>query len=149
MSRTKLKKWINDDDVYQEVWDVLYLNLQGIKEVLANCNGIRSYPYMSWLEFTRFCSQWQLPGMLIININIDRTFLTMSIIDVLFISSIFEKKDEVQNGSSLMCRYEFIECIVRIANEKYVKSKFCKSLPEAIGVVLNEHLFKYSSFVLP
>jgi hypothetical protein len=149
MSRTRLKKWINNDGIYQEVWDVLYLNLPKLKEILANCNGICSYPYMSWLEFTSFCSKWKLPGMLIINISIDRNFLPMSIIDVLYISSIYDKKDEVQNENSYMCRYEFIECIVRIAHEKYVKSRFCKSLPQAVGVVLNEHLFKHSSFVLP
>jgi hypothetical protein len=73
----------------------------------------------------------------------------MSAIDTLYIASTYEQKDQVQNDNSQMCRYQFIECIIRMAHEKYVKSKFCKSLSQAVGVILNDHIFKNSAFVLP
>lgn len=54
-----------------------------------------------------------------------------------------------ENPDKFLWRYEFFEIIVRIAKEKYVKSRTCKTLVEAVGRILSENVFKYSEFVIP
>ena len=63
ISRTRVRKYINNDKVYKEVCQILLANFRKIKEIFTHCIGISSYPYMSWLEFTRICTYWKLPGI--------------------------------------------------------------------------------------
>jgi hypothetical protein len=53
----------------------------------------------------------------------------MSTIDTAFVVTNFEEVDLEDNPDRFLCRYEFYEIIVRIAKDKYVESKRCKSLP--------------------
>lgn len=64
VSKTRIRKYVNKDKLFEEVCDVLLVNYQRIKEIFNHCIGISSFPNMSWLEFTRLCTYWKLPGML-------------------------------------------------------------------------------------
>ena len=70
-------------------------------------------------------------------------------IDNIFVATNYEEIDLEENPDKSLCRYEFYEIIVRIAQEKYVKSCTSRNLMEAVGRVLNENIFKYSDFVIP
>jgi hypothetical protein len=72
----------------------------------------------------------------------------MAHIDSIFISTNFEEVDMENNPDKQLCRYEFFEIIVRIAKEKYVKSRNCRTLIEAIGKILSENIFKNSDFTI-
>lgn len=43
-----------------------------------------------------------------------------------------------------MTRYEFMEMIVRVANERYKDKKVVKTTCEAIEKVLNDHIYPYA-----
>ena len=63
MSHSKLRKVINNDKQYGEIFELLLSNLEQLKEIFVHCVGVSSFPYISWLEFTRLASKWDLPGM--------------------------------------------------------------------------------------
>ena len=44
------------------------------------------------------------------------------------------------NPDKSLVRFEFIELLIRIANEKYVKTKICKNLPDAFELLLQVHI---------
>jgi len=73
----------------------------------------------------------------------------MSIIDTLFVASNFDEKRQVENPDRFMCRYEFYEIIPRIAEKKYLDSNICKTLPEAVEMVLKENLLKHFDSIIP
>ena len=66
MSHSKLLKFIRNEDVYREVYDVLFKNLPQLKELFTYCIGTSSYPYISWLEFSDLCATWKIPGKLVL-----------------------------------------------------------------------------------
>ncbi|CAG9317234.1 unnamed protein product [Blepharisma stoltei] len=49
-------------------------------------------------------------------------------------------KDQIYNSGNGLCRYEFIEIIARIANDKYVKHKIVSNAAEGIEKLTNDHL---------
>jgi uncharacterized lipoprotein YddW (UPF0748 family) len=56
-------------------------------------------------------------------------------------------EDLEDNPDKDLCRYEFYEIFVRIADEKYRKPKISASLSEAVEKLLIDNIFKYSDFV--
>jgi hypothetical protein len=73
----------------------------------------------------------------------------MRSIDTIFVATNFEFVEMEDNPDKSLCRYEFYEIIVRTAIEKYLKSRICITLAEAVGKLLYENIFKYSDFVIP
>jgi hypothetical protein len=73
----------------------------------------------------------------------------MSTVDLIFMATNFEEVELEDNPDKALCRYEFYEIIVRIAIEKYIKSRICTTLTGAVGKLLWENIFKYSDFVIP
>jgi len=51
-----------------------------------------------------------------------------------------QSSDQLYNSGNGLCRYEFMEILVRIANDKYVRNKICANPAEAIEKLANEHL---------
>lgn len=51
-----------------------------------------------------------------------------------------KEKGEIYNAGNGLCRYEFMEIIVRIANDRYVRHKVAKNPAEALEKLIDEHL---------
>ena len=86
---------------------------------------------------------------LIILIDIDDKWCSMSTIDRLFIATNVEMVELEDNPDRDLCRYEFYEIIVRMADERYRKSGDSLTLPEAVERMITENVDKFSNFVLP
>ncbi|CAG9334427.1 unnamed protein product [Blepharisma stoltei] len=58
-------------------------------------------------------------------------------------------KDQIYNAKNGICRYEFMEILVRIANDKYIRNKVCSTVGDAIEKLAQTHLIpvfsKYDS----
>ena len=50
-----------------------------------------------------------------------------------------KEKGEIYNAGNGLCRYEFMEILVRIANDRFCRNKICKNAAEALEKMLNEH----------
>lgn len=52
-----------------------------------------------------------------------------------------KEKGQVYNPGNSLIRYEFIEIIVRVAGDRYIRNKICSSNLEAFQKLLKEHLW--------
>lgn len=55
MNYSKIKKFIREPDIYNNVCHILLKNYRKIFEIYLYCNGHSNYPSIEWLEFTGFC----------------------------------------------------------------------------------------------
>lgn len=53
-----------------------------------------------------------------------------------------KEKGETFNAGNGLCRYEFMEILVRIANDRFVRNKICKNAAEAFDKFCNENLLE-------
>lgn len=51
-----------------------------------------------------------------------------------------QNKDQIYNAKNGICRYEFMEILVRIAHDKYVRNRVCDSTGEACEMLIKSHL---------
>ena len=49
-------------------------------------------------------------------------------------------KTENNNLRNGLCRYEFLEILVRIAHDKYIRNRTLQTIPEAVEKLFTEHL---------
>jgi hypothetical protein len=48
-------------------------------------------------------------------------------IDLAFIATNFEEEDQEGNDDASLCRFEFFEILLRLANNKYLQPGICKT----------------------
>ena len=85
-----------------------------------------SYPVISWLNFTNACQQWNLIDKSLTQTDIDRIFITVN----------FEEEQLEANDDSSLCRFEFLEIIVRMAKEKYYEKGKASTIAEATKLII-------------
>ena len=69
-------------------------------------------------------------------------------IDTAFVVTNFEEVDLEDNPDRFLCRYEFYEILVRMAKDKYLESKRCKTLAAAVSTLLEDNVYQNSDFVI-
>ena len=63
----------------------------------------------------------------------------------MFIAANFEEVENDDNPDKELCRYEFMEIIVRIADHKYLKKGSVKSLSEGVDKLLKSVLSNFNA----
>lgn len=71
----------------------------------------------------------------------------MSDIDRIFIATNVELEDQDANDDRSLCRFEFFEILVRIARTKYLESQICKTIPEAVTKLIEDHIIGKADYV--
>ena len=51
-----------------------------------------------------------------------------------------KEKGQVYNPGNSLVRYEFLEILIRIAGDRYIRNKLCVNILEAFKRLMNEHL---------
>lgn len=70
----------------------------------------KTYSVVGWLEFACCCeNSWKIIDKNLTSQDIDRTFIAVN----------FEEVDLKNNDEKSLCRYKFMEIIVRLAKIKY------------------------------
>jgi hypothetical protein len=67
--------------------------------------------------------------------------LNMETIDRLFIVTNFEIEENDDNPDRALCRFEFFEILIRIANVKFRETGIVKTYSEAFDKLLKEHVY--------
>ncbi len=67
----------------------------------------------------------------------------MNVIDRLFIAANVELFEMVENADRALCRFEFFEIIVRIAQAKFVDNGYFNTLHEAVEYLIEEYLLRF------
>ena len=88
------------------------------------------YPIISWNDFTIFCNKCKL---------VDK-FCNLAIIDTIYIATNVTLNN-VSNANRDLCRYEFSEILLRVANEKYKKTGIVSTYTDALQKLLIDNLY--------
>jgi hypothetical protein len=67
----------------------------------------------------------------------------MSVVDRLFIATNVELFDMVENADRALCRFEFFEIIVRLAQAKLLDNGYCQTLSEATESLIENYLMRF------
>lgn len=68
----------------------------------------------------------------------------MATIDRLFISTNVELEANDENPDKALCRYEFLEIMVRLANSKFRETGITKTYAEGLQKLLEENIYPNS-----
>jgi hypothetical protein len=129
----KLNRIIKDENALNQVNAVLLKNFEVIKEIFDATSASSSYPNIGWLDFSSFCDRCQL---------LDNKFLNRAAVDRAFIAVNVDFDDLDDNPQQELCRYEFLEIIVRLAMCKYQDLPLTQA--EMTQKMIEEHIFKYA-----
>jgi len=75
--------------------------------------------------------------------------LTPGIVDTYFKATNFEEVDMETNDDNALCRFEFMEIMIRLAKGKYVDSGKEPSLSKAVQMLLDNHVLQMEGLLLP
>ena len=129
----KLTRIIKDENALAQVNNVLLKNFEVIKEIFDATSASSSYPNIGWLDFSNFCDRCQI---------LDNKFLNRAAIDRAFIAVNVDFDDLDDNPQQELCRYEFLEIIVRLAMCKYQDLPLSQA--EMAQKMIEDHIFKYA-----
>lgn len=115
-----------------------------IKEILLG-------HYSDIIETYRALSSYSTSEIYSVGSNIFVDFLNeCSLIDSLYgpsdigvnwsASKVPKEKNQLYNSGNGLIRYEFLEILVRVANDRYVRNKVCGNLVDAVKKIFSEHL---------
>jgi hypothetical protein len=74
--------------------------------------------------------------------------LSMTEIDQIFVATNYDEDDNSENDEGSLCRYEFLEIIVRIAKVKFYDKKIHPSISQATKHLLEDYILPNSSEVM-
>eukprot|EP00347_Sterkiella_histriomuscorum_P016550 403352766 len=125
--------WRSDDEVL--IGEMLNNDFKKMKyaRMVRDAKDITSrsaYPNISWLDFSYFCFDFNIPDK----------FCTISKIDMAFIATNVELERNDDNPDRDLNRSEFFEILLRLANEKFKKSGQTDKFSVALRRLCKENL---------
>ena len=122
--QSKLSKMIKNQLELDAVYDVLLKSFAALKEEFISVIVKSSYPKIGWNDFTTYCQQKGVTNKDIILSVLDRLFIA--------VNTKIDHKDDYANRDRELCRSNFIEIMVRIAEAKYKETGQAQFLHEAV-----------------
>lgn len=107
----KIHKFVRDPDEAKRIKEVLRKYFVPLKnQFLQLAANPKFFPSICWFDFILQANEWKI---------IDKHNLTQTDIDRSFIAVNYEEVDLENNDDNSLCRYEFMELIVRLAKIKF------------------------------
>ncbi|CAD8099201.1 unnamed protein product [Paramecium primaurelia] len=134
-SCSKIMKVVKNLDELNEVKNLLWKDYKMIKETYrwySSYNPTGDVWSISSNVITDFSSATEL---------IDNKTLKLSDLDLKFIATCaasIEYKGNYRNPERALCRYQFMEFLVRVADDKYFKQKQANSMLESVQMILQQ-----------
>ena len=136
----KTHKFIKDKNQEEEVIDVLRDYYPELKDQFATQIGnIENYPVVSWLDFVNACKDWKIVDKNLSQQDIDRIFIAVN----------FEEVDLEANDDKSLCRYEFLEIMVRMAKQKYLDKGTADTMAEAVNRLITQYIIPNTCEIMP
>ena len=124
-----MPKFCKDEQEVKRCEEVIRKHYGGLKHIFVTLISTDDFPNIGFNTFSRFCDRAKIA---------DRVKLTQSVLDGMFIAANWEEKGADENDDNpdrALCRFEFMEIIVRIADFKY-KKKLGITLSEAVEMLI-------------
>jgi hypothetical protein len=110
--------------------EVLRKNYTNLKTIYLMLISGELFPNIGWFEFENFCHDSKMVDKYLSVRQIDQAFIAVNFDD--------NELEEEDNASRELCRYEFMEILVRIADVKYRQTKQLRTFAEAFDRFLTE-----------
>lgn len=114
---------------------ILRHNVKILKKVFINEISRGMYPFIGWIDFSNFCDRCQVFDKGVIFSTIDRIFIA---------TNVEAHLKMLDNPEKALCRFEFYEIMVRIAQAKYKDQGLANSYSEALAKLLKENIIPLS-----
>lgn len=105
-------------------------NFVYLKDLFTTLICKSSFPNISWIDFTNYCEQSKIPDKNVVLATIDRLFIATNV----------ELEALDDNPDKALCRFEFFEILVRLANVKFKESNITATHSEAFRKLLLENI---------
>tara|TARA_B110000285_G_scaffold223005_1_gene277916 strand:+ start:112 stop:651 length:540 start_codon:yes stop_codon:yes gene_type:complete len=125
----KMPKVIKDRNERERLYTVIQKRMPQLKAQFIYMASRSLYPAISLNEWSSFVRKANI---------IDKN-CTSQMIDSHFVVVNFEAEDQGENPDKALIRFEFIELLVRIARDKYLKSRICDNIIEAFEMLLDKN----------
>ena len=103
-------------------------------QFLTLCSAPKSYPVVTWLEYSGACSKWKAFDKYLSTQDVDRLFIAVN----------YEETDLDNNDDNSLCRYEFSELAARIGRERYFLKGLTTTIAAGTRRFIQEHLIPNS-----
>jgi len=130
----KGSRFIKDEADKDRVEKLMAKNFVKIKRIFTSFISQSSFPNISWIDFGNFCEKCKI---------IDGKGVTLATVDRAFIAANVPAdgvKIADENPSNALSRFEFLEILVRLANNKFKETGVCATYEEAVKKLLEEHV---------
>lgn len=108
-------------------------------QFICQIANIATYPVIGMVDYGKQCNCWGI---------IDKD-LTMQDVDRSFIATNFEEVDLDNNDDKSLCRYEYLEILVRLAKIKYFDRGAEPTVAKALERLLKQHILPNHCMELP
>ena len=129
----KTPKFIKDKQDLEEVEKILLKYFRQLKQQfnyqIAN-GGQSAYPAIGLLGYADQCYKWRVFGPTLSQQDVDRQFIATN----------YDEAGLEDNEENSLCRYEFLEILVRLAKTKYHEKGICKTISASLEKILYEHV---------
>ena len=104
-----------------------------LKANFIYCASNSHFPDIDIHEFTSFCKKLRIYDHNIDHSTTDRHFIAVNV----------ELTTQVGNPDKALIRFEFIELLIRIAWDKFVRFGTVKTYTEAFQLMLDDHIIPF------
>ena len=131
--KVKINQFVNTIDA-PKIKKSVYDNFLFIKNVFIYRISIsKSYPTLGWLIFMDFCNEISVLDDKVKILQLHRAFTAVNMEN----DAPEDENIEEDNSAQELCRYEFIEILIRLAVLKYYNTRICQSYLEAWGIIIH------------
>ena len=142
MAETDFKYWkvgpkmIKDEDDLLKVKQLIVKHYAALKDVFVSLAARSSWPVISSQEYSSFVQKCKIPDKVVNGACIDRAFIATNV-------KAREGTDIPGKPGYALCRFEFLEIVVRLATEKYKGTNIVATYHEALEKLITDHILHY------
>ena len=130
MEYGKLKRFFKKEpDTYEKIQEVLLSNYVSLINIFNFYSGTSDYPRISMNDITSFGHTTNI---------IDHNIIKLADFDLLMVATNVSTNRYKVSAERDFCRYEFLEFLVRTANDMYMSTKMCTSIWDATQRLIDE-----------
>mmetsp|Transcript_33982 Transcript_33982/g.33126 ORF Transcript_33982/g.33126 Transcript_33982/m.33126 type:complete len:307 (+) Transcript_33982:58-978(+) len=126
----KIPRFVKDPQEQEKLWGIAEKHFKKLKDIFLTLACRSIYPCISWIDFTNYCEICKIPDKSVVLATIDRLFIATNV----------ELEAMDDNPDKALCRYEYLEILVRIANAKFRETGVVGTHSEAFQKLLDENI---------
>lgn len=133
----KVPKFLKDPDELEEVKKVIQSNFPILKDYYQYLIAVSNFPGIANFDFMQWTTDIKIPD--------EKHGVPHSAVKLVFEAAIYQDKTLLagsSNPESGLCRFEFLESVVRLAKAKFIATGVEKSYVDAVKRIIKEHIIK-------